>query len=295
MPSRPAAAADRRRPATGPGDRLSATLTLALIAHGIVLLGLGFVPDDPAPVQPTLEVILAQTRSDQAPEHATFLAQHNQAGGGESDIPERPREPQLAEVQRPEPGQAPQQRTAQAPPQAPVAPEPILHARTGEPAPAAETPESVHAPTLPPGEELLQADLEAARLASELERERRLYAQRPIRKHLSADAKEFEWAAYLRAWVQRVERIGNLNYPDLARRRSLSGSLVMTVAVRRDGSVESIQVVRSSGYPALDEAAVRSVRLAEPFPPLPPNRENVDVLSITRTWRYLPGGELRPD
>ncbi len=96
----------------------------------------------------------------------------------------------------------------------------------------------------------------------------------------------------MRAWVLRVERIGNLNYPDEARRRALAGSLVLTVAVRRDGAVDSIELVRSSGQPLLDEAAIRTVRLSEPFPPLPENSERIDVLHITRTWRYLDDGRL---
>jgi protein TonB len=86
---------------------------------------------------------------------------------------------------------------------------------------------------------------------------------------------------------------GNLNYPDEARLRNLHGNLVLTVAVRADGSLESIDLVRSSGHPLLDEAAMRTVRLAQPFQPLPVNNEAVDVLHITRTWQYLAGGTLR--
>jgi protein TonB len=89
--------------------------------------------------------------------------------------------------------------------------------------------------------------------------------------------------------VVKVERVGNLNYPDEARRRGLGGRLVMTVAVRRDGSIEEILLNRSSGLGVLDQAAMRIVRLAEPFPPLPRTEENIDVLHITRTWQFRNG------
>ena len=128
-----------------------------------------------------------------------------------------------------------------------------------------------------------------ARLAAEIERRQELMAKRPKRKFISASTREYEYAAYLRAWVAKVERIGTLNYPDDARRRGLGGRLVMTVAVRRDGSVEEIVLNRPSGLGVLDQAASRIVRLAEPFPPLPQTAENIDVLHITRTWDFQNG------
>ena len=160
---------------------------------------------------------------------------------------------------------------------------------------AADTKERLDTPPtpLPTSRQMIERSLEMARLAAELERQTQAYAKRPKRKFVSASTKEYEFASYMRGWVARVERIGNLNYPDEARRRNLQGQLVLTVAVRRDGSVESIDVVQPSGYPVLDEAAVRTVRLAEPFGPLPETREKIDVLHITRTGQFLPGGVMR--
>jgi protein TonB len=140
---------------------------------------------------------------------------------------------------------------------------------------------------------MIERSLEMARLAAEVERQRQAYAKRPRRKFVSASTQEYEFATYMRAWVARVERIGNLNYPDEARRRNLQGQLVMTVAIRRDGSVADITVVQPSGYAILDEAAIRTVRLAEPFGPLPKTSENIDELYITRTWQFLPGNIMR--
>jgi protein TonB len=110
---------------------------------------------------------------------------------------------------------------------------------------------------------------------------------------VSASTQEYAYANYLRSWVDRAERVGNLNYPDEARRKRLSGQLVITVAVRRDGSVEQAHIIQSSGIPLLDSTALRIIELAAPFPPLPKTDENVDVLHVTRTWQFLPGGEGR--
>jgi len=96
----------------------------------------------------------------------------------------------------------------------------------------------------------------------------------------------------MRGWVDRVERIGNLNYPAEARQRGLHGELELTVTLARDGSVKAIDVNRSSGEPVLDKAAMQIVRLAAPFPPIP-NTEKIDELHITRTWQFLPGDVLR--
>lgn len=148
-------------------------------------------------------------------------------------------------------------------------------------------------PDLPPGEQKIEHDMEMARLAAEIHLRSDLYAKRPKRKFVSASTQEYAWANYLRAWVDRAERVGNLNYPDEARRKRLSGQVVISVAVRRNGTVEQSRIIQSSGVPLLDSAALRVVALAAPFPPLPDTDEHVDILHVTRTWVFLPAGELR--
>jgi protein TonB len=278
----------------GPGDRLGATFALSLIAHGVFALGVGFTIEDPAPLVPTLDIILTQTTSAEKPEQADYLAQSSQQGGGESDTPDRPREPQPAPVPKPERGLAPAPIQASAPRPQVEQRQPVLTTTQRDPR-RADNRELTPTPTtsLPSNRQLIERSLEMARLAAELERQTQAYAKRPKRKFVSASTQEYEFASYMRGWVARVERIGNLNYPDDARRRNLQGQLVMTVAVRRDGSVESIDIVQPSGHPTLDEAAVRTVRLAEPFGPLPDTKERVDVLHITRTWQFLPGNVMR--
>ena len=277
------------------GDRLGATLALSAIAFGVLILGVGFARDLAAPVTPTLDVILTQTRTDTPPDEADFIAQADNRGGGESDRPERPREAQLGHVPKPDEGVAPEAMVAQSPP---VEPEPtsrvLSTTAAADPLPRPEDQRETEPSPLPPGPEQVDQSLEMARLAAEIERRQELMAKRPKRKFISASTREYEYAQYLRAWVSKVERIGTLNYPDDARRRGLGGRLVMTVAVRRDGTVEEIVLNRPSGLGVLDQAASRIVRLAEPFPPLPQTAENIDILHITRTWDFQ-NGEVASD
>lgn len=280
-------------PRITPGDRLGATLVFSLLVQAAVVLGVGFGLNDPAPLVPTLDVILTQTRSATAPAKADFLAASNQQGGGEAEQAKRPKEPQAARIPQPELGVAPVPMEASAPPPKPLAVDPVVVTTARSPASASAEELSEPTEPLPSDRELIERSLEMARLAAEIERQSESYAKRPKRKFVSASTREYEYATYLHGWVGRIERIGNLNYPDEARRRNLTGQLVMTVAVRSDGTVERIDVVQSSGYPLLDDAAQRTVRLAEPFAPLPAARDKIDVLHITRTWQFLPGNVLR--
>jgi protein TonB len=278
----------------GPGDRLGATLAFSLLAHGVLALGVGFTIDDPAPLVPTLDIILTQTSGEKPPKQADFLAQSSQQGGGEADTPERPREPQPAPVPKPAPGLAPVPIEASAPRPEREAAQAVLTSTQPAVRRADHRELNPTPPTpLPTSRQLIERSLEMARLAAELERQTQAYAKRPKKKFVSASTQEYEFASYMRGWVARVERIGNLNYPDEARRRNLQGQLVLTVAVRRDGSVASIDVVQPSGHAILDEAAIRTVRLAEPFGPLPETADKFDELHITRTWQFLPGNVLR--
>lgn len=134
---------------------------------------------------------------------------------------------------------------------------------------------------------------EIARLTASLEAKTAAYANRVRRKSVSASTREFRYATYLSAWARKVERIGNLNYPQAAKEQHLYGSLILHVAVRSDGSVERIRVVRSSGYDLLDEAAIQIVELGAPYSPFPPDiAAETDVLDIVRTWQFMRGGVL---
>lgn len=280
-------------PAIGESSRLGATLVLSALVHAMLVLGIGFAAEDAAPMVPTLDVILSQTRTELTPAQADFLAQANNQGGGEHDRSTRPTAPQAGPLPQPEDGLAPRPLRAQTPaPSPPPDARVISSIRAEEAVPTAQpTPDVAPAP-LPPGQEKIARDIEMARLAAEIQLRSHQYAKRPKRKFVSASTKEYAWAQYLRGWVDRVERVGNLNYPDEARRRRIGGLVVISVGVRRDGSVESTRIIQSSNIPMLDNAAVRIVQLSAPFEPLPKTREDPDVLHVTRTWQFLPGGEL---
>ncbi|MCG3201417.1 MAG: hypothetical protein NFCOHLIN_01285 [Gammaproteobacteria bacterium] len=145
-------------------------------------------------------------------------------------------------------------------------------------------------PATPSGAALIARSFEIASLDAEIAERMEAKAKRPRRKFISATTSEYKFAAYMEAWRAKVERIGNLNYPDEARRDKLSGSLILDVALRSDGSVDEITVRKPSGHAALDDAAIRIVKLAAPYAAFPAafNRE-VDILHITRTWQFQSG------
>lgn len=273
--------------------RVSATFVLSLLVHGILLLGLGWTLENAAPVMPTLDVILTQTTSALTPKQADFLAQASNQGGGEHDKSTRPREAQSGPLPQASTGLAPRTLRAQSPAPQPAPQARVVTSSRGETttATARTTPAPSERP-LPQGHEKIEHDMEMARLAAEIHMRSERYAKRPSRKFVSASTQEYTWAGYLREWVDRVERVGNLNYPDEARRRHLAGQVVISVAIRRDGSIERADIVKSSGVPLLDGSALRIARLAEPYPPLPRTEENPDILHVTRTWNFLPGGTL---
>ena len=280
-------------PVIGESTRLGATMVLSVLLHAMVILGIGFAVEDAAPVMPTLDVILTQTKSALTPAQADFLAQAANQGGGEHDKSTRPTAPQAGPLPQPIDGLAPRPLRAQTPaPSPPPDARVISSTNAWETMPSPQPRQEIEVTPLPPGQEKIDRDIEMARLAAEIQLRSQQYAKRPKRKFVSASTREYAWAQYLRGWVDRVERVGNLNYPDEARRRRIGGLVVISVAVRRDGSVENTRIVQSSNIPMLDNAALRIVKLSEPFAPLPRTQDDPDVLHVTRTWQFLPGGEL---
>lgn len=278
---------------SGEGKRFGATLTLSLVLHAIFLLGVGFSLESAAPVMPTLDVIVTETTSALTPEQADFLAQAANVGGGEHDKTNRPREAQAGMAPQDQTGVAPRELRAQSPNAEPEVQARVVSSAAGDSMVA--TPNLAPTPAerpLPPGKEKIERDMQMARLAAEIHLRSERYAKRPKRKFVSASTQAYAWATYLREWVDRVERVGNLNYPDEARRRKLAGQVVISVAIRRDGSVERSDIVTSSGIPLLDESALRIAKLAEPYPPLPATDESPDVLHVTRTWAFLAEGTM---
>lgn len=115
----------------------------------------------------------------------------------------------------------------------------------------------------------------------------------PKHKFIHASTREHAYAAYMDAWVRKIERVGKLHYPQLARRQGLSGDLVLSVELMPSGEVADIRIDRSSGHALLDQAALDIVSLAAPYAPLPSTDEDIERLTITRTWQFSSGGTFR--
>lgn len=279
---------------TNSGDRLGLTVAFAIMVHAVIVLGVTFrsgLLQEPEEPLPSLDVILVQKQSPDAPDEADFLAQADQQGGGTKEEAVRPTAPLTGPALKPETGLAPEPSQAAAPDPVPEQPTDVLTTEQSEQSTEQEQPrEEEPERELPHADELMKQATEVARLEAELSQDIEAYSKRAKHKYISANTREYLYASYMQAWVDKVERIGNLNYPDEARRKGLSGELVLDVAINHDGSVESVRVLESSRHPVLDKAAVRIVRLAAPFAPLPPAiREKVDVLHITRTWQFTRG------
>ena len=270
-------------------DRFAVSVVVALGLHAAFLLGVGFALDFKPLTNPldTLDVVLVNWQSETEPEQADFLAQASQQGGGDSDDAVEPTRDHAGTLPGQSEGMDPVDQVEQLSSVADAAREQLLiEEDSSEFSQQITRIEQVDAP-LPSTALLMQDAMEMARLQPGTERERESKSKLPRRKWISANTREYEYAAYMQAWVAKVERVGNLNYPEEIRRQKLVGELIMTVAIKQDGSVESIEIHKSSGKTQLDQAAVRIVSLAAPYSPLPQNiSANIDVLHITRTWVF---------
>lgn len=281
-------------------DRLGLTAFVSVLAHMTVILGVSFaVPDlrsnDPLP---TLDITLVNTRSETAPDEADFLAQANREGGGDTDEAVVARTPLPVNPSPDVADPAPQTR-ARSEPQAPepTPDQPLTQDREeaatiDDREPQEEQPDT--RPNREPGpDETDQLARERAQLSAELSQFWQEYQKRPRRKFLSARTKEYKYAEYMEAWRARVERVGNLNYPEKARRQNLTGNLVLDVAINPDGTVHNLNMIKSSGNKVLDDAARRIVELAAPYEGFPADiRKEVDILHITRTWQFMRNNRL---
>jgi protein TonB len=144
-------------------------------------------------------------------------------------------------------------------------------------------------PTLSASDIMFQARNEIDSLQQQLDNAAQSLSKRPKKRRISASTKEYAAAAYMKSWEMKVERIGNMNYPQEAKRKGLNGSLMLSVDINPDGSVppNGIVISRSSGYKVLDDAAVKIVRLGAPYAVIPENvLKSSDMLTIIRTWKF---------
>lgn len=277
-----------------PRRHLTLAIAASLLIHA-VLLAVRFTPPDFASKvrEQALEVILVNSKSKARPDKAQAKAQTNLDGGGNTDedriaktpLPASPRTKEgdhLVEAQR---------RVAELEAQTQQQMTRLKSARTvskesAKPVPA-PAPEPIRA-----GVDLANSALAIARLEAQIARQMEEYNKRPRKKNIGARTSEFRFAQYVEDWRQKIERIGNLNYPDAARGR-LYGSLLLTVVIKADGELKSVELERSSGQPLLDEAARRIVRMAAPYAPFSEAiRRDTDEIEITRTWTFTNSDRL---
>lgn len=288
---------DRRYRRLSVHARMRTALLVSVLMHLFLIFGVAFKMPDKSHLDDwnrQLDVVLVNAESKAPPETADALAQHNLDGGGNTDEKRRAQSPlpvipdqkpeavvklALRKVERLEHDarqlvtQAQSRTLVEA---APVQPQPAPQA---EAEPKAE----------PNATDIMQRSLEIARLEGKIARDWDAYQQRPRRRFIGARTQEFRFARYVEDWRQKIERVGELNYPQAARDQRLHGRLLVTVAIKADGTVDQVEINRPSGHKILDEAARRIVQLAAPFAAFPADiAKDTDILHITRTWTFTP-------
>ncbi|MFV8825215.1 energy transducer TonB [Thauera sp. WH-2] len=279
------------------GPLLLAAFAISAVVHGLLLLIQFRMPESKPTRDKGLEVVLVNTRHAKAPDQADVLAQANVDGGGNTEQDARPSTPLPPQPERQD-GDALVDARRRAP--EPVREQKQVITRDKAPAAIAAAPKKAEQPPPRPepqpqlsGLDLLDSAAAVARLEAQIDRDLQELAKRPRRKFIGARAKEYRFAQYVEDWRQKVERVGTLNYPEAARGR-LYGSLLLSVSIRADGTVDKVSVQRSSGHTLLDEAAVRIVRMAAPYAPFPPDiRKEFDIIEITRTWTFTNTDQVR--
>jgi protein TonB len=279
-----------------PDSRALATaLSISVVFHAAVLSIYFKPPHALMGVTPSqLDVVLVNSKTRSKPMQADVLAQANLDGGGDTDFDRRAKSP-LPVLQPPERGadlkqanrrvQEMEARQRQLLSQ--------LQSRkeiaSGDPQPQAEPKSQVS------GADLAESALIIARMEAQIAHQIDEYNKRPRKTFVGARAVEVRYALYVEDWRQKIERIGNLNYPESARGR-IYGSLRLTVSINSDGTLAAMDLERSSGYKILDAAAQQIVRLAAPYAKFPPDiRKETDILVITRTWHFARGDRVFSD
>ncbi|MEP6883449.1 MAG: TonB family protein [Gammaproteobacteria bacterium] len=275
-------------------DRMLTTCFLAALFHGIVILGVTFgapgskADGDEAPV---LEVVLV---NDQAPSvarnpNAQYLSERNQKGAGNTLKRERALIPKssLMPVERPGipsgDGLAEQQAGVDAGDEELVSTHRPAQKILYFAAPTAAD-ESSKLPLL------LEKRPDLAMTPNDDGVELRMRGEAMRQLWIAADTRESDVAVYLDSWRRKIERVGTMNFPDVARREKLSGTPVIEVTIGADGKLLLTKVRRSSGHVEIDEAAMRILKLAAPFDPFPGElAAKHDEIRIAYEWQFLGG------
>jgi len=272
-------------------DRLATAIFVAAVLHGLLILGVRFAAPRPEdrPL-PTLEVLLVPDSAREAENAAAaYLASRNQRGAGTGRERQRTSLPEASASLIEQSGEAEGTSYMPATEEPDAGGAPRVAATTPRGRRAAPTVEIEYSgPASLPMESRPRPQVGVN--ASAADEELHLRGDPSPDDTLRADTRESQIAAYLDGWKRRVEQIGTQHFPAAARRRGLSGSPVLEVAIRADGSLQQVLLRRSSGHRELDNAAIGIVRLAAPFEPFPPAvRARYPLLRFAYEWQFQSG------
>lgn len=269
-------------------------IAASLLVHGLILAMHFSMPDvTPKSSDAPIEVALVNAKTKAAPTKADILAQANLDGGGNTDQNRRAKSP-LPVLPKDTPRNEITVATERVEALEQQTKELLTQLRSSPVAAPRPAPTDQQEPTeSPTANEMMQKTLEAMRLEAQIAKDMDAYQKRPKRQFVGSRAQEYRFARYVEDWRLKIERVGNLNYPAAARDQKLYGSLILTVGIRADGTVESIEVNRPSGHRILDAAAQKIVTMSGPFAAFPPDiRRDTDILYITRTWTFTKSDAL---
>lgn len=273
------------------GDRLSFTFFVAIAAHAVIILGVGFTAMSQSSPSSLIEVTLTQFKNDSQPKKADFIALHNQQGSGtlnekaelSAEYKAIYQDNVIKHIQLKKPTVTrsdPKKLTKLIQSHGTS-----LYKQTSQ-----ESKKSLQDPKLKKAKnvQLHKRNMEIASLEAKLNKLKQIQAKGPkTRQITSVSAKSSEEAAYVNSFREKIEYIGNKYYPHEAKTKEIYGNVRLLVALKKDGNIQEIKVIESSNQAILDRAAINSIRLAAPFPRFPKSiRKNTDILEIIRTWRF---------
>jgi len=266
-------------------DSLLIALFVAVIIHAFILLGINFTIPQPQKVNKQIEITLASTPAKKAPKKAKFLAQNNQVGAGNDTRKPSPPKQKLPSQGRSK-NKPPSQKKAEIKSK-PKAKQKII---TQQKAEQKIVTAKKQAPTSEVKRQKLSMDAlqqQIAQLGAKIRHSQQSSEKTKIKFVNSVSTHKYVAAQYVADWEQKIEKVGNLNYPEVARKKGFSGTLTTDVGIYPNGSIYSIRITKSSGNKALDDAAKRIIRLSAPFATLPKEiLQELDILVITRVWRF---------
>lgn len=268
-------------------------VSVSLLIHAVILsVQFGFPDASRAFKDMALDIILVNSKSARKPSDAQALAQARLDGGGNTDEDRRAKTP-LPPSAKEQSGADLEQSKRRV--RELEAQQQRLLVRERSKTSAAPTPPIEAAPETTPGVnglDMAQNALAMARLEAEISKNVDDYNKRPRKKFIGTRADEYRFAQYVEDWRIKVERIGTMNYPEAAKGK-LYGTLVLSVTIKSDGTVDKVEINRSSGHKILDDAARRIVFMAGPYAPFSPSiQRDTDILEITRSWSFTNSNRL---